>query len=1047
MRFRRRILSVAGVLLTAFLAPFVSASRAAAGCSTATLCPAYPCEITGTHEIDSGCVLDFAGDVTIRGALKSPSEGGGFTVRTPGDLVLDTGVLRSLGADFGSSISIEAGGIFRMLGAFARVETSSLPGALDISITASEVDARAGRIAADGGASAECGESGGIAITASGPIFLGTIVSAEAGAQCGGGDIDIDGASIVLARPIDSSGGGYAGDISLTARSGDILLESAAALRSRGKYSEPEFASDGGGVYLVADAGSIILEGDVDNDGGNPDASGGDLDFLASAAIHLGGTVSSTGAGPFGFGGFLIVDAGTDLTVEGLIDLDGKGESSDGGYVELTAAGTLTASSVVRARGGSDGSGGDLEASGQGALQLAPGAVWRVDGGSSAGTMNIESGGTLVADGLLSAAPANAEALSGSVDITGCAVTLAGTIDVGHPIAEPGDITVRSGTLVATATADLQAPRCVGFCIDLSDRDGVVSLDPAARFDPEPLVSSHPSFTGCCGNATVEAWEGCDDGNPEFCDGCQPDCTVEPSCADDGNECTRDCRADLGCVYTAIHNQPCADDGDLCTADLCQVGTCTHLPMDCDDGIACTTEFCDAELGCVATPQDALCDDGNPCTDEVCDAVLGCVATPVADGAACDDASVCTTEDACIGGACVGTGPPLACDDSDPCTVDSCQDNLGCTNLEDAEACPCVVDGEFLPADAACADGTSCTRGDVCDGAGGCVAGAFCEDGDPCTVATACYFGECVYADTGCTADCAGMPDGTQCSDGALCTEGVCVAGSCESLPRVCDDGDACNGTEACFEGVTACRQMSHAPPICAANQDSWLCYRARTSKGAAAVTSPGTLAVVDGAGSGAVDLRKRNRICLRTRVGSGAAPMGLDGRVGWQTKPARGTKFARVGGVVVDTSLGTVAVDLKKPASLLLAAGLGGEPGGAASTDDLQCYVASLSKGTPKPALPAGVAVEDALGSLVLDVKRIKALCLPADLDGADPAAPSRRAGLLCAKVRKTLGTAPFLRSADVALGGPFAAAPVDVLRPDLLCAPAQISLPGDPG
>jgi cysteine-rich repeat protein len=56
-----------------------------------------------------------------------------------------------------------------------------------------------------------------------------------------------------------------------------------------------------------------------------------------------------------------------------------------------------------------------------------------------------------------------------------------------------------------------------------------------------------------CGNGTREGGEECDDGNLVGGDCCSPTCTAEPA------------------------GSPCASDGDLCTADVCDGGRCAHL--------------------------------------------------------------------------------------------------------------------------------------------------------------------------------------------------------------------------------------------------------------------------------------------------------------------------------------------------------------------------------------------------------------------------------------------------------------------------------------
>jgi hypothetical protein len=204
-----------------------------------------------------------------------------------------------------------------------------------------------------------------------------------------------------------------------------------------------------------------------------------------------------------------------------------------------------------------------------------------------------------------------------------------------------------------------------------------------------------------------------------------------------------------------------------------------------------------------ACPADQFLPVGSLCraAADICDVAETCSGTAAAcpadtfvtAGTTCRaSAGVCDVAEACTGTA-VACPPDLkvaagtACaTDNNPCTTDECDGIMASCQHPN------------LP------DGTSCSDGNLCNGAetcrtGVCTAGAppNCNDNNPCTADT------CVPA-TGCVHTV--LANGTSCSDGNLCNgsetcnAGVCAAGS----PLVCDDNnfcttDLCNPSTGCF--------------------------------------------------------------------------------------------------------------------------------------------------------------------------------------------------------------------------------------------------------
>jgi len=348
------------------------------------------------------------------------------------------------------------------------------------------------------------------------------------------------------------------------------------------------------------------------------------------------------------------------------------------------------------------------------------------------------------------------------------------------------------------------------------------------------LVPDHEGFA-CSDGSACTAGEHCVAG---ACEG-----AVDLSCLDD-NPCTDDtCDPAVGCIHTA-NAAPCSD-GNVCTTlDKCNATVCVGGPaLVCDDGSVCTgTETCDPMLGCKAgkplvcgdgnacngletcdpvkgcqSGAVLACDDKNLCTDDTCDPIAGCVHQP--NSKACDDGNACTTGDKCSGGSCVA-GEATGCDDGNLCTTDSCTPSKGCVHMlntvpcDDGDLCTtgdhCAMGVCISSAKLTCNDGNPCTA-DSCAPGAGCQfvpTIAACDDGNACTSGDACSKGQCLGPnvvscddDNVCTKDfcspltgCGHSPlpgpceDGTECSVGDTCQNGVCVAGP----PLACDDKNSC---------------------------------------------------------------------------------------------------------------------------------------------------------------------------------------------------------------------------------------------------------------
>lgn len=234
---------------------------------------------------------------------------------------------------------------------------------------------------------------------------------------------------------------------------------------------------------------------------------------------------------------------------------------------------------------------------------------------------------------------------------------------------------------------------------------------------------------------------------------------------------------------------------------------------------------------------------------------------------------------------------------------------------------------------------------------------------------------------------------------------------------------------------------------------DAYLCYQARSSRGAARFVARTGLPVADRFGARAVDLPKPRQVC--TPAGVDGAPVGdasthLTAYLVQKAAPAA----APQSGLRLTTAAGALDVDLLQPALATAPAHADPLADPAApdpATHDVnhyQCWNARQTKGTP--SLPKGltVTVADAFGaSRAYTLKRLRTVCTPAWTDGAD--VERAAASLACFRVRRARGEAAPTPARGLRVRDDLGAQTLDLGRDDTLCLPATLddgTCNGDP-
>jgi hypothetical protein len=158
-----------------------------------------------------------------------------------------------------------------------------------------------------------------------------------------------------------------------------------------------------------------------------------------------------------------------------------------------------------------------------------------------------------------------------------------------------------------------------------------------------------------------------------------------------------------------------------------------------------------------------------------------------------------------------------------------------------------------------------------------------------------------------------------------------------------------------------------------------------------------------------------------------------LAGYIIKQTSP----HFKKISDVVVSNQFGTVDVDLSKPDYLLVptAKSLTGTPDplGIPVVDHFKCYKARRAK-----TRVTGLTVIDQFGTIVLDVKKPRRLCVAVDKNGEGVLDPS--AALMCYGIRQT--NEPLFRGLEpVFIDNQFGQITISVDHLRELCVPSTVS------
>lgn len=442
LRAARRDARIFAWILTSVLLGWGVVPDGRAACTTAICTGGNPCTISGTNNIDDGCILSFGSsqDVLVTGTMRTVNDDESFEIEAHSINI--SGTLRARG-DFGS-ITIETSGSGDPF-----IKTSGT-GAIDVS------------------------KGGELILDAAGTVEIaGGAIDADGGTgSCDGGDITITGTSVVITKAVHADGtscGGAGGTITITAFDTSVSLSGAGGVSANGGGSE----YDGGTIAI--DAITTISQGKAMHARGSGDGYGGAIGLAswstgATGLITVGGAMNASGGGSSeSAGGSITIDGG-EVTTNDTLTVNGG--YYDAGTVDIIAnGGAVDTNSGISADASNGGYGGWVQIVADDDVTI-DGTISANGGGadSGGGTIDIAAGSNaqLTVNNVIEAKASSNGAFDGTVMLDACDVVVDDTVRTRNTSVGLGINTVTyTGTLSVTSVGSLladdpAATTCVG---------------------------------------------------------------------------------------------------------------------------------------------------------------------------------------------------------------------------------------------------------------------------------------------------------------------------------------------------------------------------------------------------------------------------------------------------------------------------------------------------------------------------------------------------------------------------------------------------------
>lgn len=240
--------------------------------------------------------------------------------------------------------------------------------------------------------------------------------------------------------------------------------------------------------------------------------------------------------------------------------------------------------------------------------------------------------------------------------------------------------------------------------------------------------------------------------------------------------------------------------------------------------------------------------------------------------------------------------------------------------------------------------------------------------------------------------------------------------------------------------GACACRPVL----------DHFTCYKAGPTKDSvkfAGIDNPPGVTLEDAFGPSTVAVKKPKFLCAPTNKNDEdpTAPNHSEHLEGYQIKPAAKRDLPINLTVTDQFNASGLVIDAKKESHLLVptAKSLSGPPSlpGAFVVDHFQCYKTKIAKDGPKFTPVLDVTIQDQFGTMRVDVKKPRYLCVPVDKNGEG--IHDAASHLMCYQVKQVKGDTKFVKVVGAYVHNQFAAEQLDAKTPSELCVPATKTTP----
>ena len=621
-----------------------------------------------------------------------------------------------------------------------------------------------------------------------------------------GSIIDFGARDVILEARLDVGSG------SMTLRAASFTVQGSGQIRGKGGAGAP------GGVVVIETTSGITLSGTPL--GGSVNLSGADAGSIVLRAtagsvtglgqINLDNSISSAS------GGDLSIIAGGTVNLSGDLNLQG-GSLGGGGSVDIVATGAVSLSGTVDLSGGDSG-GGFMDLSAGSSVTLGPiNADGSGDGGPG-GSLDILSGDSITLLGAFSARGASGLDRcgdGGELDLTAIGdISIQGDIDQNGPGACCGGFALMSGENVQLENPiqlrGTSAEGCGGdlevsargllsstssILLDGGEEGGALALLAGGDLDVQGPIDGRGRAPFASGANLLELDAG---GHLTLSN------DVDASGGADGfggDALLVGCEVTVDPGVSLLANELFGSISVLAHNAMTLAGVYSAGPI---------AGSIDLIFGPQADPPDIAAATFNIPPSLIPDPLLTpCL--PCTGDAECNDGNLCTDDSCSLTGRCTNPPNTSPCEDGNACTTPDfcsfgtclsgpprdCSDGKSCT----ADTCDPLSGCENPPIPGPCEDGNACTEGDLCS-AGVCVSGSAleCDDGNSCTDDTCDVALGCIQT-----------PNSASCDDVDACTTGdICSDSSCVGTPLDCDDGDVCT-TDSCTAGV--CGYVQNSAP------------------------------------------------------------------------------------------------------------------------------------------------------------------------------------------------------------------------------------------